>query len=319
MESSRIRILIVEDYDPFRAFLSSSLSNEKQFEIVGTASDGLGAVEKAQELQPHLILLDIGLPQLNGIEAARQIRRLCPKSKILFLSQETSPDVVLAALGTGACGYVAKSDAGSELLSAVNAALKGEVFVSRSLAKNEDINFKDSEFRAESCASSFESSGDCRPLLEELLEAAIRVTGADCGNIQLFDSATGELRIYAQRGFSQAFLEFFDRVFDEGCVCGRALKTGRRVVVENVAESPIFAASSRAREIILAEKVRSIQSTPLISASEEMLGMLSTHYREPQVFSQWLFERLDAVASSAVQLIERWRQIQPAALNRFKL
>ena len=88
----------------------------------------------AKELQPDLIVLDIGLPSLNGIEAARRIRKLSPKSKILFVSQESSADVVRAALGTGAQGYVLKSDAGSELLVGVNAVLRGEQFVGRRFA-----------------------------------------------------------------------------------------------------------------------------------------------------------------------------------------
>ena len=98
--------------------------------VIGVASDGLEAVQKADELQPDLIVLDIGLPSLNGIEVARQIHKLSPKSKILFVSQESSADVVQGALGTGAQGYVVKSDAGRDLLEGVNAVLRGEQFVS---------------------------------------------------------------------------------------------------------------------------------------------------------------------------------------------
>jgi len=97
--------------------------------VIGVASDGLEAVQKAEELQPDIIVLDIGLPSLNGIEVARQIRKLSPKSKILFVSQESSADVVQGALGTGAQGYVVKSDARRELLEGVNAVLRGEQFV----------------------------------------------------------------------------------------------------------------------------------------------------------------------------------------------
>ena len=108
-------------------------------QVIGVASDGLEAVQKAEELQPDLILLDIGLPSLNGIEVARQIRKLSPKSKILFVSQESSADVVQGALGTGAQGYVLKSDAGRELLEGVNAVLRGEQFVSGRLAGHDFI------------------------------------------------------------------------------------------------------------------------------------------------------------------------------------
>jgi CheY-like chemotaxis protein len=98
-------------------------------QVIGVASDGLEAVQKVEELQPDLILLDIGLPSLNGIEVARQIRKLSPNSKILFVSQESSADVVQEALGAGAQGYVLKSDARRDLLEGVNAVLRGERFV----------------------------------------------------------------------------------------------------------------------------------------------------------------------------------------------
>ena len=111
--------------------------------VIGVASDGLEAVQKAEELQPDLILLDIGLPSLNGIEVARQIRKLCPKSKILFVSQESSADVVQGALGTGAQGYVVKIDAGRELLEGVNTVLRDEQFVGGRFAGHDFIRASD--------------------------------------------------------------------------------------------------------------------------------------------------------------------------------
>ena len=101
--------------------------------IVGV-SDGLKAVRKAQELQPDVILLDVGLPQINGIEIARRIRKLTPNSKILFLSQGIDLDVVRVALGEVGHGYVVKSDAEKELFAAVEAVMQGKKFVSRKLA-----------------------------------------------------------------------------------------------------------------------------------------------------------------------------------------
>jgi len=127
-----IGILVVEDFEPWRRFISSMVEREPQLRIICEVSDGLEAVQKAKELKPDLILLDIGLPKLNGMDAARQIRRFAPKSKILFLSQESSADVVREALGIGT-GYVVKADAGRELLSAVKAVLLGEQFLSSRL------------------------------------------------------------------------------------------------------------------------------------------------------------------------------------------
>ena len=125
---------MVDDYEPFRRFICSTLRKRPELQIVGEVSDGLEAVQKAEELQPDLIVLDIGLPSLNGIEAARRIRKLSPESKILLMSQESAADVVQEALALGALGYVVKAHAGSELLAAVEAVLEGRQFVSSGLS-----------------------------------------------------------------------------------------------------------------------------------------------------------------------------------------
>jgi DNA-binding NarL/FixJ family response regulator len=131
---STARVLVVDDYEPFRRFVCSTLGRAPELQIVGETSDGLEAVHKAEELQPDLIVLDIGLPTLHGIEAARRIRKLSPKSKILFVSQELGADVVQEALNVGALGYVVKAFAGSELLLAVRAVLADGQFISSALS-----------------------------------------------------------------------------------------------------------------------------------------------------------------------------------------
>jgi DNA-binding NarL/FixJ family response regulator len=124
--------LVVEDFEEFRRFLCSTLMETTEGEIVGEVSDGLQAVYQAEKLQPDLILLDLGLPTLNGIQAARRIRQLSPNSKILFVSQNSSPEVAQAALKVGAQGYLVKSDA-IELTSAISTVLGGAQFVSSHL------------------------------------------------------------------------------------------------------------------------------------------------------------------------------------------
>jgi DNA-binding NarL/FixJ family response regulator len=133
-----IRILLVDDFKDWQRLVRSLLQARPAWQIIAEASDGPEAVQKAEDLKPDLILLDIGLPKLSGIEAARQMQQLSPSSKIIFLSLNKSLDIVRAALGTGALGYVRKLDAGRELLRAIDAVLRGERFVSSS--------FKDYEF-----------------------------------------------------------------------------------------------------------------------------------------------------------------------------
>ena len=91
------------------------------------------AIGEANKIQPNLILLDIGLPSLNGIETAQQIFQIAPGSRILFVSEQSDPDVVIAALDAGGAGYVLKSDAGDELLTAITAVFRGDQFLSSSL------------------------------------------------------------------------------------------------------------------------------------------------------------------------------------------
>jgi DNA-binding NarL/FixJ family response regulator len=134
VERSTIRILVVDDYEPWRRFVRLALLLHKKLEIIGEAADGMEAVTRAQELQPDLILLDIGLPNLNGIEAARQICVRAPQSKILFVSDNRAGDLVEAALQAGGVGYLVKSDAGTELLAAVESVLQGKPFVSASVS-----------------------------------------------------------------------------------------------------------------------------------------------------------------------------------------
>jgi DNA-binding NarL/FixJ family response regulator len=130
---SSIRILITDDYADWRRQVRLALQARPEWQVISEASDGLEAVQKAQDLKPDIILLDIGLPKINGIEAAQRIRQLSPSSKIIFLSQNNDLDILRAALGTGARGYVRKTDAKRELLAAMDAVLRGKQFFSSSL------------------------------------------------------------------------------------------------------------------------------------------------------------------------------------------
>ncbi len=128
-----VRILVVDDFAPWRHFVSTISQIETGWHVIGEASDGLEAVQKAEELAPDLILLDISLPKLNGIEAARQIRKVAPESRILFVSTYASWEIAEGALDTGASGYVIKGDAGKELAKAVEAVFRGKRYISSKL------------------------------------------------------------------------------------------------------------------------------------------------------------------------------------------
>jgi len=128
-----LRVLLVDDFEPWRRFVSTTLQKHPGFQIVLEVSDGLQAVQKAAELYPDLILLDIGLPGLNGIEAARRIRKVAPDSKIIFLTEDSAQDLAEEGLRIGAAAYVVKADAARELLPAIRAVVSGRRFVSARL------------------------------------------------------------------------------------------------------------------------------------------------------------------------------------------
>jgi DNA-binding NarL/FixJ family response regulator len=126
-------VMVVDDFEPWRTFVSSKLLEESRLEIVCESADGLEAVRNAEKMRPDLILLDVGLPSLNGIDAADRIKQIAPESKILFLSQQNDFEMVSEALKAGGRGYVLKSDAGDELLPAIAAVLRGDQFLSSGL------------------------------------------------------------------------------------------------------------------------------------------------------------------------------------------
>lgn len=133
MEESSLRVLVVDDFEQWRRVVRTALRTKLGLEVWEEAADGLEAVQKAKVLQPDLVVLDIGLPTLNGIEAARRIRNVSPKSKILFLTENRCCEVADAALQEGASGFVVKSAFTSELIPAVESVLEGKPFLSAKL------------------------------------------------------------------------------------------------------------------------------------------------------------------------------------------
>jgi DNA-binding NarL/FixJ family response regulator len=135
---SAVRVLLVDDFKPCRDLVSLVLKQQPGYEIVAEVADGLGAVQKAEELLPDLVVLDVGLPELNGLEVARRICRCSPDTTILFLTANHDTEVAREALRAGAMGYVHKFDLVVELGLAVKAVLSGKQFLSRRL-RNRDL------------------------------------------------------------------------------------------------------------------------------------------------------------------------------------
>jgi DNA-binding NarL/FixJ family response regulator len=122
------RILIADDHEVVRRGIRTMLEDHPGWEVSGEAGDGREAVERARELKPDLVLLDIGMPNLNGIEAARQILTNCPSTHILILTMHYSSQVVREVLAVGARGFLLKSDAGRDLITAVEAVQQHQTF-----------------------------------------------------------------------------------------------------------------------------------------------------------------------------------------------
>jgi DNA-binding NarL/FixJ family response regulator len=130
------RILLVEDFKPHRSSTARILAKSPRFVLISEAEDGLEAVAQAQRLKPDVVLMDIGLPKVNGLEAARRILNLVPLSKIVFLTQETDAEVVREAFSLGGWAYVLKAEAATDLLAALASIDQGKRFVSAGLGGN---------------------------------------------------------------------------------------------------------------------------------------------------------------------------------------
>ncbi len=142
--------------------------------------------------------------------------------------------------------------------------------------------------------------------LNDVLNVAIEISGADKGNIQLIDAETGKLRLVTQSGFDESFLEFFANVSDDSSACGHAMQSHQRVIVEDITESEIFAGKP-SRETLLEAGLRAVQSTPLISSTGTLLGMISTHFANTHKPSEQELRLMDLLARQSGDYLERRR------------
>jgi DNA-binding NarL/FixJ family response regulator len=133
-----IRILLVDDHPIVRQGLKTLLEAHSGWEVIGEAADGLEAVDKADRLHPDVMVLDVTMPRMNGLEACRLIRQKAPGLEILFVTQHDSPQMMREALEAGARGYVVKSNAARDLLEAVEAVSQHRVFTA--LNRRDSVN-----------------------------------------------------------------------------------------------------------------------------------------------------------------------------------
>jgi DNA-binding NarL/FixJ family response regulator len=126
-----VRILVVDDHPIVRHGLRTLLGGRPEWEIIDEAEDGIEAVEKADRLKPDVVVLDVSMPRMDGLEACRRIRKSVPKSEVLMVTQHDSPQMMHEALSAGARGYIVKSDAARDLLAALEAVSQHKLFIAR--------------------------------------------------------------------------------------------------------------------------------------------------------------------------------------------
>ena len=138
-------ILIVDDHPFFREGVKSLLAKQSTYEVVGEAGNGKKGFRKAKELRPDLVIMDIGLPDISGIEVTRKIRELLPETRVVILSMHLKIDYIIKAFQAGATGYITKESATGRLLECLDSVSKGEYFMDPSLAHEVVANLMKSE------------------------------------------------------------------------------------------------------------------------------------------------------------------------------
>jgi len=134
MSDKTITIFLADDHTIVRQGLAKLLEGEPNLRVVGEAENGREAVAKVEKLKPDIVLMDIAMPMLNGIEATRQIRKICPQTKVIILSMHSHDRYISELFGLGASGYLLKSSTGTDIINAIHTALKGSTYLSPSIS-----------------------------------------------------------------------------------------------------------------------------------------------------------------------------------------
>jgi len=135
MSDHLITILLADDHTVVRQGMIKLLEGEENLKVIGEAKDGREAVTKVEQLKPNVVLMDISMPLLNGIEATRQIKRISPQTKVIILSMHSHDRFIGELLTLGASGYLVKDSTGADIIKAINAAMKGDTYLSPSISR----------------------------------------------------------------------------------------------------------------------------------------------------------------------------------------
>ena len=201
---TRIRVLIADDHTILREGIRLLLRGQPDIDVVGEASDGRDAYFKVEELRPDVVLMDIGMPVLNGLDATQQIRRTFPDTKVLILTQHDNDEYVYRILQAGASGYVLKRAAGAELVSAIRGVDHGNAFLYPSMAKG---LLNDYLKRAEAGQEKASYDG-----LTERERQILKMIADGCTNQQIADLLCLSVKtVQAHRGHLMEKLNMHDR------------------------------------------------------------------------------------------------------------
>jgi CheY-like chemotaxis protein len=273
---------------------------------VHAVADGKEALTAIRDKRPDLLLSDVMMPHVDGFTLVRTLRAdptLCDLP-IILLSARAGEDESVQGLDAGADDYLVKPFSERDLYARVAATLKmasvRQAFQDRmavdlgNMTRLQDIGVR--------CAG---RDNDFHACLEDILDDAIEFTGAFKGTLQLLDRETNTLKIAVHRGYRAPFLNFFSDVHPaEAAACGAAFQAGERVVIEDVTQSEIFAGQP-SLHVLQAEGVRAMQSTPLLSSSGEIVGMIATHFPKPHRPDERELRFLDLLARQAADYLDR--------------
>ncbi len=307
--SSRKTVLVVDDNPDMREYIARLLRG--RFHVI-TAENGRLAWEVLERVHPGIVLTDIMMPEMDGLELLAAIRgnpTMCT-TPVILLSARAGDEARVEGIELGADDYLVKPFNAHELVARVRTHIelarlrKEAIDAIRQSEERVKADLEGMRLLHELGVECARAGGGFAACLHRIVQTAISITAADKGNLQLFDPRIGVLKLAAKQNFDAAFEKYFAEVKGLDAACARVLRSHNRVVVEDITQSEIFG-GNRSFDALLAAGVRAVQSTPLVSTSGEVLGMISTHFAQPHRPEERELRLLDLLARQAADYIER--------------